>query len=196
MKKAGIIVAIILCAALVCGGYYYVKEYLGNQNRGEELTEVQKIIARDLEGQYPQTPREVTKFYNRIIMAYYEEKLTDEEFDALADQALMLFDEELLEANQKEEYKKSVQADVADFDARKRSITKASVCDSKDVIYRNDANNGDEIAYVLASYFVKQNKGYDKTYQQYVLRKNADGEWKILTYYQVEGKQSTEEDDD
>lgn len=196
MKKAGIIIAIVLCAALVCGGFYYMKDYLGSRNRGDELTEVQKIIARDLQGQYPQTPREVTKFYNRIIVAYYEGKLTDDEFDAMADQALMLFDEELLEANPKEEYKKSVQADVADFAARKRSITKASVCDSKDVIYRNDANNGDEIAYVLASYFVKQSNGYDKTYQQYVLRKNEDGNWKILTYYQVQGAESTEDDDD
>lgn len=196
MKKAGIVVVIVLCAALVCGGFYYMKSYLGGQNRGDELTEVQKLIARDLEAQYPQTPREVTKFYNRIILAYYEENLTDEEFDALADQALLLFDEELLEANPKEDYKKSVLADTADFDSRKRSITKASVCDSKDVIYRNDANNGDEIAYVLASYFVKAGNGYDKTYQQYVLRKNADGNWKILTYYQVKGVESTEEEDD
>lgn len=196
MKKAGIVVVIVLCAALVCGGFYYMKSNLGGQNRGDELTEVQKLIARDLGTQYPQTPREVTKFYNRIILAYYEEDLTDEEFDALADQALLLFDEELLEANPKEDYKKSVLADTADFDSRKRSITKASVCDSKDVIYRNDANNGDEIAYVLASYFVKGGNGYDKTYQQYVLRKNAEGNWKILTYYQVKGVESTEEEDD
>lgn len=196
MKKAGIVVVIVLCAALVCGGFYYMKSNLGGQNRGDELTEVQKLIARDLGTQYPQTPREVTKFYNRIILAYYEEDLTDEEFDALADQALLLFDEELLEANPKEDYKKSVLADTADFDSRKRSITKASVCDSKDVIYRSDATNGDEIAYVLASYFVKEGNGYDKTYQQYVLRKNADGNWKILTYYQVKGVESTEEEDD
>lgn len=194
MKKAGIIIAIVLCAGLLCGGFYYMKTYLGKANRGDELTEVQKIIARDLQEQYPKTPREVTKFYNRIILAYYEEKVTEEELDALADQALMLFDADLLEVNPKEDYKKAVLADTADFAARKRSITKASVCDSKDVIYRNDANNGDELAYVLASYFVKQSKGYDKTYQQYVLRKDADGNWKILTYYQIEGAASTEEE--
>lgn len=195
MKKAGIMIAIVLCAAVICTGFYFLKGYLGRNDRRDELTEVQKIISRDLEQQYPQTPREVIKFYNRIIMAYYEKNLEEEEFDALADQALLLFDEELAGENPKEDYKKSVQADVDDFSARKRSITKANVCDSKDVIYRNDANNGDEIAYVLTSYFVKVNNGYDKTYQQYVLRKNADGNWKILTYYQVEGMDSEEEED-
>lgn len=195
MKKAGIVIAVVLCVALVCGGFYYVKNHLGNGRGEDELTEVQKLIARDLSQQYPTTPREVVKFYNRIILAYYEGKLSDDEFDALADQALLLFDAELAEENPKDSYMKSVQADIADFSARKRSIAKANVCDTKDVMYRNDPSNGDEIAYVLASYFIKTSSNYDKTYQQYVLRKDADGNWKILTYYQVEGKESEEEED-
>lgn len=195
MKKAGIVIAVVLCVAFVCGGFYYVKNYLGKNRGGDELTEVQKLIARDLSQQYPTTPREVVKFYNRVILAYYEEELTDEEFDALADQALLLFDAELVKENPKDSYVKSVRADVADFAARKRSITKANVCDTKDVVYRDDPSNGDEIAFVLASYFVKASSNYDKTYQQYVLRKDADGNWKILTYYQVEGKGSEEEED-
>lgn len=195
MKKAGVIIALIVCVALICGGFYLVKNGLSGSGGEENLTEVQKLVTRNLEQQYPSTPREVVKLYNRIILCYYGEKYSDEEFDALLDQALKLFDDELVEVNPKDAYQASVLAEVSDYKSRKREITKANVCDSKDVVYLNDENNGDEIAYVTASYFVKENNSYDKTYQQYVLRKGADGNWKILTYYQIKGKESEDEDD-
>lgn len=47
--------------------------------------------------------------------------------------------------------------------------------------------NGAECAYVTASYFVKGKDGYTKTYQQYVLRQDEDGKWKILAYEVVKG---------
>lgn len=195
MKKVWIGVVFILCVGLVCGGFYYVKNYMGSGDEGAELTEVQKLINRDLTKQYPNTPREVVKFYNRIILAYYENDLSDNEFEALADQALLLFDAELVKENPKDSYMNSVRADVEDYAARRRSITKANVCDTKDVVYRNDPNNGDEIAYVPTSYFVKLDSSYDKTYQQYVLRRDENGDWKILTYYQIAAAETEDEDD-
>ena len=195
MKNVWIGVVFILCVGLVCGGFYYVKNYMRSGDEGAELTEVQKLINRDLTKQYPNTPREVVKFYNRIILAYYADDLSDDEFEALADQALLLFDTDLAEENPKDSYMNSVRADVEDYKARRRSITKANVCDTKDVVYRNDPNNGDEIAYVPASYFVKLDSSYDKTYQQYVLRRDANGDWKILTYYQIAAAETEDEDD-
>lgn len=195
MKKAGIIIALILCVALICGGFYLVKNGLGKSGGEDELSEVQKVITRDLEQQYPSTPREVVKFYNRIILCYYGEKYSNEEFDALSEQALMLFDDDLAEVNPKAEYQASVLAEVASYASRKRVITKANVCDSKDVVYLTDPDNGDDIAYVTASYFVKENNSYDKTFQEYVLRKSADGNWRILTYYQIKDNESEDNDD-
>lgn len=195
MKKAGIIIALILCVALICGGFYLVKNGLGKSRGEDDLSEVQKVITRDLKQQYPSTPREVVKFYNRIILCYYGEKYSNEEFDALSEQALMLFDDDLVEVNPKEEYQASVLAEVASYASRKRVITKANVCDSKDVVYLTDTDNGDDIAYVTASYFVKENNSYDKTFQEYVLRKSADGNWRILTYYQIKDNESEDNDD-
>ena len=51
-------------------------------------------------------------------------------------------------------------------------------------------NRGDEIAYGTASYFIKNGSSYTKTYQKYVLRKDDDGDWKILTFYKIEGESS------
>jgi hypothetical protein len=195
MKKAGIIIAAILCIGLLCGGFYYVKNR-PSSNENVELTKVQKIITRDMDSDYPATPREVIKFYNRIITCYYGEKYSDEEFDGLVDHALSLFDEELLANNPKDTYEADVKDEVADYKQRSREIRQTNVCDSNDVNFVTDSNNGDQLAYVTATYFVREDHSYERTYQMYVLRKDAQENWKILTYYKIAGETSGDESDD
>ena len=187
MKKAGVVIAALICIALVCGGYYIVKARSETaQNPEVELTEVQKLITKDLDQKYPATPREVVKLYNRIITCYYKEEYTEEELSQLADQALRLFDEELLANNPKELYLSSLKDDIADYAQRERYIAQSDVCDSSEVLYKTI--DGEDIAYVNASYFVREGTDYCKTYQQYVLRKNEQGEWRILVFYQIEAE--------
>ena len=102
-----------------------------------------------------------------------------------------MFDKELQENNPLDQYVSSVRNDVADYKERGKSITQTSVCDSNDVRYLTD--QGDELAYVTASYFVKEKKEYKDTNQMYVLRKDGDGNWKILVFYQIEEDASEEE---
>ena len=197
MKKAGIVIAALLCVALLCGGFYFAKKNVDSKaERNEELTKVQKIITRDLESNYPATPREVVKFYNRIITGYYSGEYSDEELDQLIDQALLLFDAQLAENNPKEDYKQAILAEVSNYKKRSRTIRQSSVCDRSEVRFLTDDSNGDQLAYVSASYFIKEDGQYEKTYQMYVLRKDENGEWKILTFYKIEGKTSEDEDDD
>ncbi len=195
MKKVGIIAAAVICVALVCAGFYFVRNR-GDNSDEKELTDVQKIITRDLEQQYPPTAREVIKLYNRIIICLYEGGYTDEEFEALVDQVLALFDDELVSNNPKSDFMEAIRAEVKNYESRDRSIRTASVCDSRDVVYKNDPNNDDRIAYVTATYFIKEKKSYDRTYQQYVLREDGEDRWKILGFYKIEGDSTEDEDDD
>lgn len=196
MKKVGVVIAALVCVVLVCGGFWLIKNH-ADANSGDDvqLTKVQKIIVRDLENNYPETPREVVKLYNQIITAYYEDEYTDKEFESLASQARLLMDDELLANNPEQDYKDAVRSDVADYERRSRTIRQTSVCSTNEVLFLTDQSNGDELAYVTASYFVKEKKQFDKTYQKYVLRKDAQGRWKILNYYQIEGDSSEEDDD-
>lgn len=192
MKKIGIGIAAVLCVALLCGGFWMLKQKTDNREQ-QELTEVEKIIVRNMEDDYPTSPRAVIKLYNQIITCYYGASYTDAQLDDMADQALALFDEELAANNPKSDYVRQIKAEVKNYKDRKRTIVSSSVCDSKDVRWLNDPNNGDEIAYVTSSYFIKQDTKYDRTYQEYVLRKDESGKWKIRTFYQIEGK-SNEDD--
>ena len=154
------------------------------------LTEVQRITTKDLDKNYPQTPREVVKFYNRIVKCYYGMQYSDEELDALTDQALKLFDDELAANNPKDTYKQSVTADAQSYKEQGITLAQTGVCDSNDVKYVTD--NGNKIAYVKASYFMKEGSSYSKTYQEYVLRQDDEGHWRILAFYKLAADSDTE----
>lgn len=193
MKKKGrVIILAFICIAVIVGVFWQI-----NRSREAsvedmvELTEVQKVITKDLDKNYPETPREVVKTYNRIISCFYGEEYTDEELEDLGNQARKLFDQELLENNPEDAYFGALKADIADYKEHSKTIVSTSVCDSNDVKFQKV--DGDECAYVNASYFINEDKKYSRTYQTYVLRKDEDGKWKILVFYQTEGESSEDE---
>lgn len=193
-RRVGIVFLALLCTIVVCGSYWLLKSKVRvHPDETENLTKIEKIVGRDLDNDYPSTPREVVKFYNKIILSFYTEDYTDEQFEGLLTQARGLMDDELLENNPLDTYRSSVKDEIANYKKRDREIRQSSVCDSDDVLLKTDPNNDDELAYVTATYFVKEKKEFTRTYQMYVLRKDDAGSWKILTYYQIEKNPSAEE---
>ena len=191
-KQVRVIILAVICIALIVGVFWQVnRSREASVEDTVELTEVQKVITKDLDKNYPETPREVVKTYNRIISCFYGEEYTDEELYDLGNQARKLFDQELLDNNPEDTYFDALKADIADYKEHSRTIASTSVCDSNDVKFQKV--DGDECAYVDASYFINENKKYSRTYQTYVLRKDADGKWKILVFYQTEGESSEDE---
>ena len=69
----------------------------------------------------------------------------------------------------------------------------ANVCGSNEVEYV-DVTGGSG-AFVEVSYFMKgdSNPQFTRTYQRFLLRKDADGNWKILGFEKVD-KPAQEED--
>ena len=195
MKKARIIIIAVACICLICGGYFFFSQ--NNVVSEEELTEVEKILVKDLEKNYPKTPREVVKLYNRIVKCYYGEEMDDEQLSKMVDQMLVLLDEDLLLINPREEYYDSVVLEIEEYKSQKKVIVSTDVCDSNDVQYVDDKKDGeteiDKLAYVNTSYFINTDGKFANTYQQFVLRQDEDGRWKILTFYEVEGESSEDE---
>lgn len=189
-KKQGIVL-VILCAAVIIGVFAIMTVQRKAQvEQNVELTEVQKLTTKNLEKNYPKTPREVIKYYNRILSCYYKEEYTEEELYALGDQARILMDADLLAQNERDTYFENLKEDIADYKKKSKTIGSTSVCSSNEVVYRTI--DGDECAYVEASYFVNEAKKYSRTHQTYVLRKDENGNWKILAFYQTEGENRNE----
>ena len=117
MKKRNVvrvILALVVIGLVVGVYYYFTVQKRASVEDAVELTEVQKVITKDLDANYPATPREVVKYYNRIVKCFYNETYTEDELYELGDQARKLFDEELLENNPRESYFDALKADIED----------------------------------------------------------------------------------
>lgn len=192
MKKYIKIIGIsVLCIALIVGYYYYLSHKdKKNVENTTEVSAVSEILMEDLDKDYPPTPRETVKFYNRIITCLYNEEYDEEQFEELAVQARKLFDDELLDNNPKEVYISTLELDIDGYKEREQTIADTTVSSSSEIEYKTV--DGKQCALVTASYFIKEGNSYTRSYEEYVLRQDEDKKWKILGYHLVKGEDSDE----
>ncbi|MCI8327642.1 MAG: hypothetical protein HFI37_07685 [Lachnospiraceae bacterium] len=190
MKKYIKIIGIsVLCIALIVGYYYYLSHKdKKNVENNTEVSEVEEVLMKDLEKDYPPTPREVIKFYNRILACLYNEEYSESQFEELAEQARGLLDTELLNHNPKEVYLTSLKAEVEEYKEKKQTLADTTVSNTNEIEYKKV--DGKECAYVTASYFMKEGNSYSRTYQEYILRKGTEKDWRIVGYQLVKGDSS------
>ena len=93
--------------------------------------------------------------------------------------------DELLSYNPRDTYLKSLKADIEDYKTRDKIIVQSSVSDSNDITYATV--DGDYCAYVDAYYFSREASDYSRTYEEFVLRRDDEGHWKILSFRLTEG---------
>lgn len=192
MKNKRVIVIAAICIVFIVGVFFVFTNRKQKNPNDVELTTVQQIITKDLENNYPKTPREVVKTYNEIISCFYNEECSNDEIVKLCEMVLALLDEELLANNPKELYVKNVKAEITDHKAKGKTIVSYKLESSNDVEYRTVDER--ECAYIDCSYFLKDKSGYSKSYMTYVVRKDENDNWKVLVYYMSEGDTSDGEE--
>jgi hypothetical protein len=65
---------IILIAILILVGYYFINAKEENPTETiEEITVVDEVLLRNLETNYPPSPKEVIRYYCEISQLFYEE---------------------------------------------------------------------------------------------------------------------------
>jgi len=187
MKKKGTVITIIvmlLVAAGIVAGYFFISAKKNKENYdGGKRTEVDTLLEKNLENNYPLTSREVVKFYSRILKCYYNEALTDEQVGELLDQMRGLFDEEFLAENPRDSHLEELKEEIADFAARSCTITSYQVQDNRNIVTWKDEEK--EYARVIVSYtqYLQKDRKYLKVYEEFILRKDDAGKWKILGWY-------------
>ncbi len=173
----------VMIVAIV--GYYC---YLVNRNSGErveeKLTFTQSVLLRDLEKDYPPSPKEVVKYYNEIMKCFYNENCTEAEIEELGIQARRLYDQELLAYNEWGGYIINLKSEIESYKEAKRRIQSSAVAASTDVDYFKE--DGYQFARLRSSYNFLQGKESVSIQQIYLLRKDEDGHWKIYGWKKVE----------
>lgn len=91
-KLVTITLIIVLCVLIY---YRYANKDSSrdiNKVENDSLSEVERVLTKNLDEYYPKTPLEVVKFFTRIQKCYYNEDNTDEIVNELADLAKKLMD--------------------------------------------------------------------------------------------------------
>lgn len=132
MKKTNtsvtkITVLFIFLLVLVVGYYAYLSGTHRTEQQEAVMSEVDTALSRDLDNDYPATPKEVIKYYNDLMKCFYNEECTAEELQDLGRKSLQLFDEELQENNDEDTYLIRLQGEVQNYKDNKRKITSVSL---------------------------------------------------------------------
>lgn len=186
MKRSGgirILIVGIILVALVVGYYYYLSNIKGKNSAEQAVTttKVQNALLRDLDKNYPPTPKEVIKFYSELTQCIHNEPYNDEEFDELVIQMYSMYDEELAANNPLVNYTEDVRFDVESMKKKGYAISSYSVYSSTDVDYYTV--NGDDCAQIKCTYTLRTGSTLGYNNQNFILRKDENGRWKILGWY-------------
>lgn len=180
-------VGMLFAAALVLVFYYLLTEGKINFSKQPKSSskETEKLLAKDMENAYPETPTEVVKLYWRYNKCIYNNKMSDKEFDGLLDQLRQLYDEEFLalEENSKENMADGLKKDQASYLKDEKKISSYMVQKNSTVQYGKV--DGKECATVISAALTKQKSDRKQTYEKFLCRKDDAGKWRIMGWEQT-----------
>ena len=158
-----------------------------NTDPGEpevDVSQVMDILLRDIDKTYPPTPKEVLKYYSEITCCFYNDSLTQEQLEQLAERSYVLYDDELKDHMSFDQYLEDLQQEVLSFQAQKIVVSGYSVSAAADV--ERFSEDGFEWARLYATYRLRQGTEYLYSNEVFLLRKDDDGHWKIYGFDLVE----------
>ena len=185
-----VIVVFTMLAVFVVGLFFYIsnRSKVISEDRAQTMTAVEEILARNLDTNYPPTPKEVLKFYSEITRCFYGEEYTEEELERLASFSRKLFDDELVANQTDEQYLSALKMDIESWKKDKKVISSYSVSSSTDV--QEYSYGGYEWAQLYCTYSIRMGTNVAPIQEHFIMRKDSKGHWKILGWELV-----TPEDD-
>lgn len=184
-KKGMVILLLLIC--MLVGYYFYLSNrYQEAKENTVETTNVQDVLLRDLERNYPATPKEVVKYYSELTKCFYNEEYTSEELSQLAAKAMELYDAELIANQSEEDYIPQLKSDIAAFKKDEITVSSYKTASSTDVEYFT--KDGRECAGLLCTYTLRSGAQLQYLEEQFILRKDEEGHWKILGWEKAETK--------
>lgn len=180
----------LIAVAVIVLFYIFSRKEIDNNEKMAADNAITKLINRDLELNYPSTPKSVVSLYSDIISVLYKEDCSEEQIEELAKQARGLFDEELLQLNEYEGYMERLETELKLYESADRYISGYEVENGYNIEYINTKD--DSYARVAVKYYVREGKNVINVYEEYTLREDEDGNWKIL-YWELTDSSSMEE---
>lgn len=178
-KMSTSIIIIVVSVAVIVGLFLFISNKLAENEEPSDvqITAVQNVLLRNMDNNYPPTPKEVLKYYSDITQCFYAGGYTEEEFIQLANRALELYDDELRANQNYDVYIDDLRAEIDSFKEKDWSISSYSTSASTDVL--EFERDGYEWAQLYAFYNVRQSTQIVKVTEVFLMRKDENGRWKI-----------------
>ena len=190
-KKNSPVGTIIFCVLLagVIIGLYVMLTRNNEETKAEipvESSEADTLIKRDLDWDYPATPREVVKLYARITKCLYNDELTDEQMEKLVKQVRNLYSYDLLENNAEDEMLAFIKGEIAEYRKEGKVIYSYTIDSANNVTtIKTKAGNTS----LIKMYFtLKAGARMDRAFEEFSLIEEASGRWKIVGWRQADEK--------
>ena len=181
------LIGIVVAAVCVVVLYYLISERkIGSTgNSAATESEVQKLLEKDNDTTYPETPTEVVKLYWRYNKCIYNSSMDDKDLQGLVKQLRKFYDEELLagDGNSWDDMLKQVKKDQASYFKKERTI--ASYAVQKNSTVKSAELDGRECATVISGVLTKEKSKREQVYEKFMCRKDKDGRWRILGWQQT-----------
>jgi len=185
----GMILLVIIAFLIV--GYYY---HLSNKTipekeevQKETLTETQKVLVRDLETNYPQTPREVVKYFVEITKCLYNEELTEDDICQLGMKLREIYDDDLVANQTQSEYIEQLKNDVVTTHTKEQTLFNYSLASAVDV--ETYTMEDREWAKLHCIFGIRQKQLLYNSDTVFLLRKDENGHYKIYGWELVSKEQ-------
>ena len=174
-------ILLVIIALLIVGYYYHLSNKTVPEKeevKQESLTETQKVLARDLATNYPQTPREVVKYFVEITKCLYNEELTDDDVYQLGMKLREIYDDDLVANQTESEYIEQLKNDVITNHAKEQRLFNYSLSSAVDVeTYTMDDR---EWAKLHCIFGITQKKLLYNSDTVFLLRKDEKDHYKIF----------------
>lgn len=196
MKKIGTrgFTTIVLLLVIVGLIYYtYLNNNASNRKKVDESSEVQQLLEYDFVNNYPKTVRETVKLHLNYLKNIYNDKFTEDELFTVNRQIRQLFDEDLLEINTEDKQLQGLKDEMQLYKENKQKFVSFSLAEGSQVQY----NTEDDIEYakIRASLVIKVSSASTSVDEEYILRKDSEGKWKILGWQRTDNSSSADKGD-
>ena len=182
-KKRGLLTFVVIVSLVVLGALAVYYQYMKRQQMQETVhtptTETEKLVAKDLEMGYPETPKEVIKLFGRMNQCIYNKKLSDDDFSSLVGQLRTLYCDDLKELNSQEKMESDIEEEKETYQSQNRKMSNYKIDEEQKYQYKTI--DGVQMVYLKFSYFIRADSNYN-TVNWYAILVKEDDKWKIREF--------------
>lgn len=182
-KRRNLVAFVVIMCLVVLGALSIYYQFMKKQQMQETVhtptTETEKLIAKDLQVGYPETPKEVMKLFSRYNQCIYNKTLSEEEFSALVSQLRILYCEDLQKQNGLEKMEQEISDDIKEYKKTDKKIVSYTIDEESNYQYKTIDNR--QMVYLKYSYFMREGDKYS-TWNQWAILVKESEKWRILGF--------------